>query len=85
MSEGLVVQRQCNSSYATRVRKSPAEAARPEGGPEKGFLNRRFKRVFGSFLHEQKGTARPGRGAPGYRTETTPAAGQAAKKKGTPL
>ena len=41
------------------LRKSPAEAARPKGGPEREVWNLRFQRFFGYFLFAQKVTGRP--------------------------
>ena len=63
---------------------SPRLAAE-QAAPRKGFLNRRFKRVFGYFCRGAKVTAGSGAAeAPGYRIETTtPRAGGAAEERMT--
>ncbi len=64
------------------VRKSPAEAARPKGGPEREVWNPRFQRLFGYFLFAQKVTAgRPGPRRPrGIEKKQAEAARRAADK-----
>ena len=59
-------------------RKSPAEAARPKGGPEWEVWNLRFQRFFGYFLFAQKVTA-------GHDCAMTPSRGHAQLDSARPL
>ena len=62
---------------------SPAEVDAQRAAPRKGFLNRRFKRVFANFCRAAKVGQGSGGGQPtGYQQETTCLAATAAKKKG---
>ena len=60
---------------------SPAEVDAQRAAPRKGFLNRRFKRVFGYFCRAAKVTAGSGAAeAPGQRIETGSIAARRAAK-----
>ena len=68
------------------ARYSPAEVDAQRAAPSKGFLNRRFKRVFGYFCCGAKVTAGSGAAeAPGYRIETSGGGPAGAAKNPLPI
>ena len=79
MPEGPLIHVAPNpSKILPNPRKSPAEAERPPGGPEREVWNLRFQRFFGYFLFAQKVTA-------GYDCAMTPSRGHAQLDSARPL